>query len=52
MDEDHTPEAAQAHRLGRAIPSIRGVYAHTTRTMTSQLLDNLQRRWLENGGHW
>jgi hypothetical protein len=42
MDEDHTPEAARAHRLGHAIPSIRGVYAHTTRTMTTQLLDNLQ----------
>ena len=52
MDEDHTPEALQAHRLGHAIPGIRGVYAHATPTMTTRLLDNLQHRWLDHGGYW
>jgi len=52
MDEDHTPEPRQAHRLGHAIPGIRGVYAHTTPTMTTRLLDNLQHRSLDHGGHW
>ena len=52
LDEDHTPEVAQAHRLGHAIPGIRGVYAHVTPTMTTQLLEDLQARWLDNGGYW
>lgn len=52
MDEDHTPEVLQAHRLGHAIPGIRGVYAHVTPTMTDRLLANLQTRWLNNGGYW
>lgn len=52
MDEDNIPEAAQAHRLGHAVPGIRGVYAHVTPTMTNRLLDSLQNRWLDNGGHW
>lgn len=52
MDEDHTPEVLQAHRLGHAIPGIRGVYAHVTPTMTTRLLNSLQARWLDNGGYW
>ncbi|XVV10809.1 hypothetical protein ACQP2X_39130 [Actinoplanes sp. CA-131856] len=52
LDEDHTPEVAQAHRLGHAIPGIRGVYAHVTPTMTARLLEDLQARWLDNSGYW
>jgi hypothetical protein len=38
--------------VGHAIPGIRGVYAHTTPVMTTRLLDHLQQRWLNSGGHW
>jgi integrase len=52
LDEDNVSEAAKAHRLGHAIPGIRGVYAHTTPIMTLRLLANLQTRWLDHGGYW
>lgn len=52
MDEDNVPEVAQARRLGHQPPGIRGVYAHTTPTMTERLLAGLQQRWLNAGGHW
>lgn len=52
LDEDNIPEAAEVNRLGHAVPGIRGVYAHTTPTMTARLLNHLHTRWLDHGGHW
>lgn len=52
MDEDGIPEALKSQRLGHQLPGIRGVYAHVTDTMQNRLVDSLQQRWLESGGHW
>jgi hypothetical protein len=45
MIEDAIPEIAQCDRLGHAPHGIRGVYSHTTHTMTSALTNALQHRW-------
>jgi integrase len=52
LDEDSLPESLKSQRLGHQIPGIRGVYAHVTEPMQTQMLERLQKRWLDHGGHW
>ena len=43
---------SQSVHVGHQLPGIRGVYAHATEPMQAPLLDALQERWLDSGGHW
>ncbi|OZM76567.1 tyrosine-type recombinase/integrase [Pseudonocardia sp. MH-G8] len=48
MIADHIPEVAQSVRLGHRIPDkIQHVYSHVAPELDAQLLDCLQRRWID-----
>ncbi|GIH19348.1 hypothetical protein [Rugosimonospora africana] len=43
--EGDIPEIAQAKRLGRRIPGVRGIYSHVTPAMQQRTTQALQHRW-------
>ncbi|MFD8558230.1 tyrosine-type recombinase/integrase [Streptosporangium canum] len=45
MAEEGIPEILQAERMGHAVPGMRGVYTHVSKTMREQLVGALQVRW-------
>jgi integrase len=46
MIADHIPDAAQARRLGHALPDkIADIYSHIAPELDAHLLDRLQARW-------